>query len=190
MIVEQVKKRSKRAPLTIKIETTNCRHREFNAPILVRDVLAQYPGQAIFALHERSAPLEGSVLLQPGNVYFLSRPPKKQHSSDRLISNPKDKSHEAQKGSRHVSFANTPSYIEPSGSRGEDERVMRQGTTTVEILPAGYKNVTRLKVVLSKHQYEQLLRHGEDAIVETVLNPLLEEFRLRRCVSAPHLPPA
>ncbi|MCO5552277.1 hypothetical protein L7F22_005789 [Adiantum nelumboides] len=190
------------APSTIKVMTVEGRFLRLDAPIIVKEVLMEYPGHALFlsdsvrSLGDRARPLPSTVSLQPGSVYFLvpqptlasSRPKSaaSMESSTRLA--PSEPTLRTARP-RKVSFAT--SADSPHCPMFGDRRVESAGSmasaagnsygslkkSSVELLPSPSDGVLRLKMVVSKRQLASVLKEGGDCVsmVENLLAPLLQE---------------
>lgn len=189
----------------IKIMKVDGQCLKYDAPMYVKEVLVDYPGHAIFhsdtvrKLGNRARPLQGTLRLQSGQLYFLIPLPQRERSlpsrrpsSGTVSSSGRDpvvdqQQQEGQNLKRKVSFASTPSYMESSSSEDKTQSFKEQkdlslSKPSVEVLPSPSSGVVRLKMVVSKRQLASVLKEGGDTVsmVEGLLSPLLREAEAAR----------
>lgn len=180
----------------IKIMTVDGQCLKYDAPMYVKEVLVDYPGHAIFhsdtvrKLGNRARPLQGTLRLQPGQLYFLIPLPQRERNlpSRRPSSGTAgqvpvvdQQQQEGRNLKRKVSFACTPSYMESSSS-SKEQKDLSVSKPSLVVLPSPSNGVVRLKMVVSKRQLASVLKEGGDTVsmVEGLLSPLLREAEAAR----------
>lgn len=181
----------------IKVMTVDGRCLKYVAPMIVKEVLMDHPLHALFDSEtvrkqgNRARPLQGTLSLHPGHLYFLIPQPSRRKSvcgifkgdlpCMRTTSNLTSllQSDPAQKRSTHtrkVSFADAPTETLISAGSMES---MPLTESSVQILPSPCDGVIRLKMVVSKRQLAGVLKEGGDCVsmVEGLLSPLLRASR-------------
>ncbi|KAH7299301.1 hypothetical protein KP509_24G004300 [Ceratopteris richardii] len=181
---------------TVKIVTVEGRCLRYPAPVLVKEVLVDYPTHDIYFSEtvrffaDRARPLHRTCSLLPGHLYFLVprvAVPSFQspaESSKKVLSSTR---------ARRVSFANSSDCTQSRSEAHENQREIgdladnwhdetgiseNQQKNSVELVHSPSEGVMRLKMVVSRKQLEALLRDRSEClqIVQGILSPFLREF--------------
>lgn len=181
--------------------TVDGRCMKLDAPMLAKEVLVDYPNHAIFhskivrKFGNRAKPLQGTLALQPGQLYFLIPLPQRKDAQalgrQGMPKSTSEATPDAGQRScatkRRVSFASSPSFVTPSGCEHHSSSSPLDPSAftknpSLEVLPSSSSEVVRLKVVVSKRQLAAILTEGGDSVsmVESLLTPLLKGAEVRR----------